>query len=284
MNAAESLRGLLFLLPWLCGVAFFLAYPLIYSIYVSFQKIGVKPDGSGLSYTYVGWSNFRDAFILDNEFPVEMLQFVYRSVLTVPVSVIFALLVALMLNQRFPGRMVFRTIFFLPVIFATGEVIQELNAQGQGTIPFLQQYNVTDLLYSTFSPSVAKAITGILDQFVIVLWYSGIQILIFLAAFQTIAKSTYEAAQIDGATPWESFWKITFPAIVPFIVLNLIYTVVDLATYPFNPVLKLITLNMEDVDTGYGYASALGWIYFIILLIPIAVLVIWSRRQTREKR
>jgi len=283
-HVMESLSGLLFIAPWLCGVALFLAYPLGYSVFVSFQQVGVKPDGSGLSYAYVGWQNFRDAFLLDNEFPVKLIDFAYRSVLTVPMSVLFALLVALMLNQHFPGRMLFRTLFFLPVIFATNEIITELQNQGQGTIPFLQQYNVTELLYSTFNASIAKTILGILDQFVIVLWYSGIQILIFLAAFQTIPKATYEAAQIDGASPWESFWKITFPAVVPFIVLCLIYTIVDLGTNALNPVLTIIVSNMGNIETGYGYSSALGWIYLTVIFVPIALLVWWSRNQQKRAK
>ncbi|MBP1988603.1 carbohydrate ABC transporter permease [Paenibacillus eucommiae] len=284
MLRSESFRGLLFITPWLFGVLAFVAYPFFFSLYISFHKLSAAADGSGLSFEFVGWLNFKYAFIIDNEFPVQMLQFIQQTILTVPITVIFALLVSVLLNQKFPGRMLFRAIFFLPVIFATGQVLSELFREGQGSIPFIDQYNLEDTIYAMFPRSLADSLMGVLKQFVIVLWYSGIQVLIFLAAFQTISPSTYEAARIDGVTPWESFWKITFPAIIPFIVLNLIYTIVDLATFPFNPILTHISNAMGDAKTGYGYASALGWIYFLIIFIPIGLLVLLARRQNNGKR
>lgn len=279
----EALRGYLFLAPWLIGVACFVCYPLFYSVYISFNKVSIAKDGSGLAYEWIGWGNYRYSFLRDNVFPIEMLSFLRELLFIVPITVIFSLLVAVMLNQKFRGRMFFRMIFFLPVIFATGEVLTELFSQGQGAIPFGDQYDVEALIYGIFSPNVASTIMSVISRFVIILWSSGIQIIIFLAAFQTIPQSAFEAARIDGVTPWESFWKITFPVIVPFITLNLIYTLVDQSTNPFNPIIAHILKNMSDAETGYGYASALGWIYCAITLVPILILARFGRPANKRK-
>lgn len=276
--------GLLFLLPWFVGTAAFMAYPLAYSLYLSFHKVGIKPDGSGLQYDYVGWDNFKYAFLRDNVFPEQAFLFFREAVLVIPLTVLFALLVSVMLNRRFYGRLFFRTIFFLPVIFASGKVLTELFAQGQGSLPFVGQYDVKEVLYQALPASIALPLANVLSRFVMILWFSGVQVILFLAGFQTISRSTYEAARIDGASPWEMFWKITFPSIVPFIVLNLIYTVVDQSTNPFNPILTHILSNVNNPKTGYGYASALGWIYCGFIFALIAVLLRMAVRWNIRKR
>lgn len=277
MRIGMAMGTLLFLSPWMIGVLAFVAYPLLFSLYLSFQKVGITPDGSGFAYTFVGLANFKHAFFRDNVFPVELFLFIRETILIVPITVIFALLVSLLLNQRFPGRFLFRAIFFLPVIFSTGQVLLALFDQGQGEVSLLEQYPIEDLVYDSLPLFLAEPLVGILSKFILILWFSGIQIIIFLAAFQTIPKSVYEAAQIDGATPWESFWKITFVPLLPFIFLNLVYTVVDLSFSPFNPVLKHIMHNMVQLDAGYGYASAIGWIYFTFIMLLIGGLLLLAR-------
>lgn len=279
----EAMRGYMFVLPWMLGIAIFVAYPLMYSFFISFHKVGVQIDGSGLKYDYVGMANYKYAFVGDNVFPIEMFLFMREVVLVVPITVLFALLIAILLNQKFKGRMLYRAVFFLPVIFASGQVLLELFNQGQGSLPLVERYNLQDAIYGALPVAAASTVMDLLSKFVIILWFSGVQIILFLAAFQTISKSAYEAAQIDGATPWETFWKITFPAVVPFIILNLIYTVVEQSANPFNPILSHILKNTSDVNTGYGYASALGWIYLAFIMIPIVVLVLIAGRQSRRK-
>lgn len=280
-SVREVAEGYLFLLPWLCGLAAFVAYPVLYALYISFHKVKIALDGTGLQYEFVGMGNFKYAFLRDHVFPAEMLLFFRELLLIVPITVIFALLVSILLNQKLKGRMFFRAVFFLPVIFATGQVLLELFNQGQGGLPFGNQYDVQKLLYDLFPTSIAGMLMGLIGKFVIILWFSGVQVIIFLAAFQTVPGTTYEAARIDGATPWESFWKITFPAVVPFIFLNIIYTLVEQSTNPFNPILSHINANMSDLKTGYGYASALGWIYFALIFIPILLIVFLAGKRSR---
>ncbi|PYI56182.1 carbohydrate ABC transporter permease [Paenibacillus flagellatus] len=273
LRRRTAMTGLLFLMPWLVGTAAFMAYPLAYSLYLSFHTVGVKPDGSGLKYDFAGWDNYKYAFLRDNVFPEQMFLYVREALLVIPLTVLFALLVSVMLNRRFYGRLFFRTIFFLPVIFASGNVLTELFAQGQGSLPFAGQLDVAEALNRSLPAAIAAPLASVLSRFVILLWFSGVQVILFLAGFQTIPASAYEAARIDGATPWESFWRITFPSIVPFIGLNLIYTVVDQSTNPFNPIMTHILSNVNNPKTGYGYASALGWLYCGFIMALIAVLL-----------
>ncbi|MFS0855660.1 MULTISPECIES: carbohydrate ABC transporter permease [Paenibacillus] len=273
--------GLLFMLPWMIGFSVFVAIPIGWSMFMSLHKVAVVPGG--FKYDWIGIQNYRDAFLKDNVFPIEMITYFQQMLLMVPIIVIFALLISLLLNQKFPGRFIYRALFFLPVIFATGQVLSELFTQGAGDIPFLDQYNLEPLVKQYVGGEMAKMIMEVLGRVVLILWYSGVQILIFIAGFQTISPSIYEAVRIDGASPWDSFWKITLPASIPFISLNVLYTIIDLFTFPLNPVLKHIRDNMFKVDTGYGYASALAWIYFGFIFVLIAIVLGMFSRSMRQR-
>ncbi|RKP53083.1 sugar ABC transporter permease [Cohnella endophytica] len=274
-------KGLLFMLPWLIGFCAFVVIPIGWSIFMSFNKVKIVPGG--FKYEWLGLQNFRDAFLKDNNFPVDLITYFQEMLLMVPIIVIFALMISLMLNQRFPGRFIYRALFFLPVIFATGQVLSELFVQGAGEVPFIQQYNLETIVDQYVGPELAKTVMNVLEKVILILWYSGVQILIFIAGFQTISPTIYEAVRIDGASPWDSFWKITLPASIPFISLNVLYTIIDLFTFPQNPILKYIKENMIKVDTGYGYASAMAWIYFGFIFILIAV-VLWLFERTMRTR
>lgn len=273
--------GLLFMLPWIIGFSLFVIVPVSWSIYMSFFKVQISVGG--FKYEWRGMGNFRDAFLKDNDFAFQLITYFYEMLLMVPIIVIFALLISLMLNQRFPGRFIYRALFFLPVIFATGQVLSELFAQGAGDVPFLEQYNLEPLIREYVGGQFAETVMAVLSRIVLILWYSGVQILIFIAGFQTISPTIYEAVRIDGASPWDSFWKITLPATVPFISLNVLYTIIDLFTFPLNPVLEHIRKNMYAPDTGYGYASALAWTYFAFIFVLIATVLYLFNRSLKKR-
>lgn len=273
--------GYVFMLPWTIGFLGLIAFPLVWSFYMSFHKVVVT--GKGFSYTWIGLQNFKDAFVKDNVYPIQLILYFQEMILMIPIIVIFALLVSLLLNQKIPGRFFFRAVFFLPVIFATGQVLTELFTQGAGEIPFMEQYDVEPLVKQYFGPQLAEPVMNVVSKTVIILWYSGVQIIIFIAGFQTVPKTVYEAIRIDGASPWDSFWKLTLPAIVPFISLNTIFTIVDLFTFPLNPVIAHVRLNMFKPDTGYGYANALAWIYFGFIFILLAI-VLWIFNRNMKGR
>lgn len=265
-NHIRKIEGSLFIAPWILGFFAFMAFPLGYSLYMSFHQVRIL--GTGIEIVPVGLKHYKyillenGAILYNSLFP-----FLRQAIIMIPIILVFSLLVAIMLNQKFPGRAVFRSIFFLPVIFTTGQVVREFMTQGEGDIGFLQRYNIASLVQQNLSGAWAGPIVAVMGSFVLILWYSGVQILIFLAGRQTIGSSVYEAARIDGASPWEVFWKITLPGMTPFILLNLIYTTVDLFTFPTNPILTQISTS------NYGQSSALAWIYFIIILVFLGIIL-----------
>ncbi|MDF2657513.1 MAG: transporter permease [Paenibacillus sp.] len=273
--------GYLFMLPWLVGFAWFVAFPVGWSLYNSFNK--VTPSSGSFKYEWVGLDNYKRMLVTDNAYPIVLFSLFQEMLMIIPLILIFSFFVSLLLNQKFPGRGLMRAIFFLPVLFATGQVLLELFAQGAGEMPFLEQYNVAAIVQQYFSERTAATVMNVLSRAVIILWYSGVQILIFLAGFQTISRSIYEAIRVDGASPWESFWKITFPGMLPFIGLNAVFTIVDLFTFPFNPVLQIVKNNMFSPTTGYGYASAQAWLYFLLILILLGVTVGLTYRATKGR-
>jgi ABC-type sugar transport system permease subunit len=277
--------GYLFMLPWIIGFSLFVAYPVGWSLFNSFNKVMIVNEGDHyrFKYLWVGLDNYKRTLITDNAYPITLITLFQQMLLMIPLILIFSFFVSLVLNQKFPGRGFMRAIFFLPVIFATGQVLVELFAQGAGQLPFIEQYNLTELVNKFFSERFAAPVLNVLSQAVIILWYSGVQILIFIAGYQTISKTLYEAIRVDGASPWESFWKITYPAMVPFIGLNAVYTIVDLFTFPFNPILAIVKNNMFSPTTGYGYASAQAWLYFFLILLLLGITLWMTARATKGR-
>lgn len=273
----EYVEGTIFIAPWFIGFVMFMGFPLGFSLYMSFRKVNVV--ATGMTSSYVGLKHYKDILLADGSLLYnDLIPFLQKTLFMVPVIVIFALLIAIVLNQKFMGRSLFRAIFFLPVILSTGQVVSELLTQGEGALGFMSKYNVSGLISGNLPQTWATPLIWILDSFVLILWYSGVQILIFLGGRQTISNSAYEAARIDGAGPWATFWKITLPAMTPFIFLNMIYTVVDLFTFPTNPII------MRVRDSEYGQFSALIWLYFLIISIFLIVIFILFSRATRSQR
>jgi ABC-type sugar transport system permease subunit len=273
-TALRKVEGSLFIAPWVIGFMAFIAFPLVYSFYMSFNR--VKITASGVEYTPVGFQYYREILLADGGLLYnDLLPFLRQSLIMIPVIVVFSLLVAILLNQKFVGRSFFRVIFFLPVIFSTGQIIQEFITQGEGTLAFVQEFEIGGYIDTYLPKAWSAPIVKVISSFVLILWYSGVQILIFLAGRQTISSSVYEAARIDGADPWETFWKITLPGMTPFILLNLIYTVVDLFTFPSNPIIAKVN------TTNYGLSSALAWIYFMIVLLFLGLAMYIFSRVTK---
>lgn len=274
------LTGFMFISPWVIGFVLFMAFPLYQSLYFSFNKVYVTANG--IKTNYIGWENYRYAFLSDADFSAQLMLFLKSLVIMVPIVIIFSLIVSLLINQPIRGKGLFRAIFFLPVIITSGEVVKELFDQGAATIPIIEQYGVIEFIEANFSHSISEPIINIMQQLIVILWYSGVQILIFLAGLQKVNTQIYEAASIDGASPWEIFWKITLPSIKSFVLVNIIYTIVDLSANPFNKVIDLVKENMFKISTGFGYATSLAWIYFmVIFLVLIIVALFFVKKESR---
>ena len=260
----------IFLLPWIIGIALFVIRPLFLAIYYSFCDVNIT--AYGIVCEWIGWNNFEDIWIKDINFIDQELSFLIKVVLQVPIIVIFALLAALMLNTNLKGKGIFRTIFFLPVIVVSGPIINELQGQGATTVSTSDQMIVTEVISSFLPEWLVEPISGLFAQLILILWYSGIQIIMFLAILQKIDLNMIEAAKIDGATGWEIFWKITLPAIRSIILLNAVYTLVYLANSSNNGVINLISNAMLKATRGYGYASSMAWMHSIIVLLLLGAI------------
>ncbi len=290
LTRREERVGYLFVLPWLIGLFLFVLYPLAQSFYYSLNTIRMTP--SGRKFTFVGMQNYLDIWQKDVTFPTNLMGYALNTLLAVPVIVVFALIIALLLNSDIRMKGFFRLIFFLPVIIASGPVMTQLADQGAATIPSMNTTMILQLLDSFLPKMIAEAITNLFDSMIMILWYAGIQILLFLAGLQKIDKSLYEAARIDGSSGWEEFWKITLPTIKPMILLVSIYTVIFLSNNEQNSIIGLIQSAMFDVSRGYGYASAMAWMYSLIvttLVLCVGALFItkkdaYARKEKQVKK
>ncbi len=272
----EMAVGYIFISIWIVGYLIFALYPVFYSLYLSFFK--VRLAGADIRLDFVGIGNYQAAFLQDPYFIEILINYVLRLALNVPVTIVFALIIAMLINQDIKAKGVWRTVFFLPVIISSGPVIAELMNQGATTLPTIENYQFIDLVINNVGVFLANPIQALFDQILLVLWFAGIQILIILAGLQKIDKEIYEASQIDGASPWEAFWKITLPSIMPLISVTLIYTVVSMSVFSLNEVIIYIRNIMlgestPALTTGYGYSATLAWIYFFAMSFIILIFV-----------
>jgi ABC-type sugar transport system permease subunit len=249
------------------------AYPLFNSFMFSFYSTRVTP--AGMIFSPVGLGNFRDLFLAGGmNFLQTLIDYFFHVTLQTVVIASFSLIIAMLLGGNIRMKGLFRTIFFLPVIIATGPVMNELSTQGVASIPMVNQAAIQDAIYS-FMPQglymLADAVIDVFASLIMILWYSGVQILIFLAGLQKVDPTLYEAAEVDGGSGWECFWKITIPILRPMVLLNVVYTIVSLSTGGQNQIIGLIYDNMFSTTRGYGFASAMAWSYALIILLMLGI-------------
>lgn len=270
LKQREGMMGYLFVLPWIIGVLVFVLRPLAQSFNFALSQVKMTPQGRQI--TFIGVRNFTQILQEDATFPTELASYLVKTIMATPIIVVFALIIALLLNSKIKGKGFFRLIFFLPVIIASGPVMSQLMSQGAGSIPAMNTSAIQSLI--GFLPGfIVDAIMGLFENIVMYLWYSGVQILIFLAAVQKIDNSLYEAAKMDGGSTWECFWKITLPTIKPMTLLNVVYTIIYLSNNEQNSIIETIKDAMFGTtgSKGYGYASAMAWLYAVIVTVLVAV-------------
>ena len=277
LKQKRAWTGVIFISPWIFGFLLFFAKPLVVSFYYSFQNITI--GDTGLNLEFIKFQNFIEAFTIDPNFIPNMFSTIQDIIGHVPVIVIFSLFIAVILNQKFKGRTVSRAIFFLPVIITSGIIIYILKqdvfnnsaAQGSTASYIFKSSGLQDMLINSgLSQGIVTFISSIVNSIFDLTWKSGVQILLFLAGLQTIPRSSYEAADMEGATAWESFWKITFPLISPVILVNIVYTIIDSFTDRGNLMMTMIK-DIAFADMRYGYSSAVAWLFFLTIFIIIGI-------------
>ncbi len=287
LDATKARSGYFFVLPFILGVILIYLPIFIDSVWYSFSNFtDIQMEGaSGVVHITgtkgVGFEHYVSAF-KDTTFYQKLLDSIQQMLFQVPAIIIFSLFIAVVLNQKMLGRAAFRAIFFVPVIISTG-VMESINAEDfmkdemgtgindgtqQGTNDIISVLDVQNLFASMkVGTELVTYVVGLVNDIYNIINYSGVQMLIFLAGLQSISPSIYEACQIEGATGWETFWKVTFPMISPMILVNSVYTVIDSFTRTTNP-----AMNYASDYTGVpGVGVAMSWIYFLIVALIIAV-------------
>lgn len=288
LKRRRALLGMFFISPWLIGFIFLFLFPLLQSIRFSFNKLNIVEGGYEL--TSIGWGNFKNALLINPNFNRILTESIIDVLVTVPLILFFSLFVATLLNQKFRGRLAARAIFFLPVILASGAISA---AEASGLINLIGDSNAINEMGSAASGisgdyiammlldmGVPRGLVDYLMQAILRIYdivsSSGVQIIIFLAALQGISSSMYEVAKIEGATAYETFWKITFPMVSPLILTNVIYTIID--SFTNSTITRTIyTTAFQNLD--FGLSAAMAWMYTIVIsLILIITGVTISRK------
>ncbi len=290
LDVQKSRMGWVFIAPFLIGFILLYLPMIVESVQFSFNKIVIQPGG-GFILENVGWENYSDALFVDPDYRSTLGSSLLDLLFDVPAIVVFSLFMAVLLNQKMRGRAIFRAIFFIPVIVSTG-IIESIDLQnnlaanmeqmvGGDTSDTLEGGNSGEQIISamdinrlfgsmaigsglvTYVVELVNGVYGIIGR-------SGVQMLIFLAGLQSISPSIYESCYIDGASSWETFWKITFPMISPMILVNTIYTVIDAFTSQSNAVMSYIS-KVYDSSGGTVLATAMSWMYFLIVIAALAL-------------
>ncbi len=282
----RELSSFLFTIPLLIGFFMFFLYPLIRTFQLSF----LDQDVSTNVFKSVGFSNYKTLFtgfiakVDGKDFPFTRViwESVQMVLIELPFIIIFSLLIAVILNQKFKGRGIARTIFLLPIIFGSGIIAQLTStnpseAYYQKVITSQESYGALNLAYLLESALIPSKVTLGLGNFVsrvfTIISFSGVQILIFLSALQSINPTLYEVAKIEGATKYDAFWKITLPQIMPITITTVVYTFVEiLYRSPMTQIIEL-TVRKQTSHGGIGIASAIAVIFLIITMALLAVII-----------
>jgi ABC-type sugar transport system permease subunit len=269
LSTRESLVGYAFVAPWVIGFLIFTLVPLGQTIYYSMNQVTVT--ATGINLQFVSWANYTRALASDPTFVQLLIGYVVETLISVPIIIIFSIIIAMFLNMHFKFKGIFRTVFFLPVVITSGPVIQELVSQGATAVPGIGNSTAVTAFVAQLPTYLQSPVNYLLTSFILILWFSGVQILIYLSGLQKIGQSVYEAASIDGASAWESFWKITLPSLSTTTMIVAVYTIVTLSQFSENKVVKYIFNQTYAVQGGIGYSSAMSFLFFFVLILILAL-------------
>ena len=271
-------ESLMFASPWIVGFLIFFLYPIVTSVRLSFSSI---TSLANFTLTFVGLENYKEILFFNTEYVPTLLSSMLQTIIFVPCIVFLSMVFAVILNNKIKFKGFFRVVFFLPVLLGTGYVMQQLLGTGAegATTQSVNGIMIPAQIEAMLSPTVVEVISMIFGNVTLILWKSGVQIIIFLAGLQSVSASVYESAKIDGATAWETYWKITMPMLAPITVLCIVYTVVNSFTDLSNEVISYI-MNYSKVQTSYGPAAAMSWLYLLFVMIIMAAIFLFARRYT----
>ena len=282
VEALKSRYGRLFVLPWEIGLVLFFVVPLISSIIYAFSDVTIV--AGGVNTTFVGFEHFLYNINDDPEYLTNLKNAVTSFIVQTPIIIALSLILAIILNQKFKGRLIARAIFFLPVIIATGVIIGYLteagmvlgDTSGEAATAYSTMINFDAILGNLGLPTeINELISGYIGSVFNLLWSCGIQIILFISGLQTIPDQLYEVARVEGCSKWEEFWYITFPMLGQQILLVMVYTMIELITK--KSYVMAAAYDLMSKQQVYDRSSAMLWLYFAIIgVIMAAILGIYN--------
>lgn len=289
----ENRMGYVFVAPWIFGFGMFFLFPLIFSLVLSFSHVA---NIQNFTLEPVGWENYLNALLVDIDFVPKLLTSMLDAVIKTPIIVVFSLFIAILLDRNIPLKGMYRALFLLPVVIGAGVVMETLQGNS-ATLAFSPQsasmeqttqaaamvdvgsIEMSDQLTMLLGEELSALVESMLTYISESLWMSGIQIILFLGALQSVPDTYYEAAMCDGATGWEKFWKITLPMVTPTILIVVVYTLIAFFTSSENEVMVyVVDTSFTNLELDYG--SAMGWIYFLLIGTALGIMFAVSRRMT----
>nr|WP_273545612.1 sugar ABC transporter permease [Paenibacillus caui] len=241
----------------------------------------------GLKGAYVGLDNFKYALYKDPAFIREGVNSLVNMLYSVPLIIVYSLFVAVLLKNKFRGRGLMRAVSFLPVIIASGVLMQILKedvfSQGmRGGVESVYLFSgggldgvLTEL---GFGQQLIGVFNNVISRIFDLTWRSGVQVLLFLAGLHTIPDYLYESSSLEGARKWEQFWKITLPMLTPMMLLNIVYTIIDTFTDYGNGVILMI-YNAAFSQVRFGYSSAMAWMYCLAIAVFLGVVYLFLKKR-----
>ena len=269
-NSRRSLYSFLCILPFIIGFLLFTARPIIDTFLYSFSQTKFLPDAT-IRLLHVGFDNYQEVLMRDLRFRIALLRSLEQIGYMTPMIVILSLLIAMLLNSCKHLKHFYRAVFFLPVVLLQGPLLSIMKTAGSFSIEGIDDMFVFAFI-QRYAPSfISSPILYIIEGFSQIVWHSGVPILICLAGLQKLDAALYEAAQVDGASRWQIFWKLTLPMARSFLLLSAVYTIIDLGTMSDNPLIDLIKQAMFTSANGFGFSAAVTWLYFFFLLLMIGL-------------
>lgn len=280
--------GLMFILPWIIGLIMFFFYPLVQSIIYSFSDVVVSPGN--VQTTWVGLKHYNEILNVDKDYTTQLTAALTSILYSLPIILVLSLILAMMLNQKFRGRILFRALYFLPVIIATGQVIKivfsmsddslsEMGVSGGMAAGMISVEDITGML--DIGDDIAKFISTTINDIFNLIWSCGIQIVLYLSGLQSIPATLYEASRVEGATKWEEFWFITFPMLSRITLLVGVFTMVELFIDEKLALIERVYGSM--LASEYDKPSAMIWLYFGIICVVMGLIILLYNRLIMKR-
>lgn len=284
--AKRNRNGLYFSAHWIVGMLLFFVFPLFSSIVYSFSDVSL--ENSGLKIAFQGLKHYKYLLTEDAQYVDALRDSVSSILISLPIVVALSLVLALVLNDKFRGRLFFRAIFFLPVILANS-VVMDILKGSLIQMPLFTATSGEELNYGSMidfnamlsNLNMPDAITDLFSNYLSnifnLIWSCGVPTILFLSGLQSISPQLYEVGKIEGANRWELLWMMEIPMLRNIITLVLIYSMIDLFTAIDSPVMILVTSAMFERQL-YDRSSAMLWGYFLIVGVVMGiVLLVYNR-------